>query len=160
MRKIKRLVATLAIMCVVLVSNKGIVALAAPENTNNVQEVELKINEANAAVARTSYHTFYQIPNGRYTGGLSLDFSIDKACRVKLMVASKYTDGSSGTLTYIVQNLYGIEYAEGTMPMDGSTHNVLLENKIWPAGTYNIIISANNPSKEFVVAGEVYTLEY
>lgn len=108
------------------------------------------------------YHTFYKFQAGTYTGGFGFDFSTDKSCVLRFMYVAGYTNGQSGSITYILQRKNGFPgvYIEGTSGVDGSGHIVILKDTKLPAGNYNLMIIPNDVSTSIIFNGEVYTLDY
>ncbi len=108
------------------------------------------------------YSTFKEFTSGVFTGTQGYSFSLERSCKLKMMWAGKYMDGSSGTMSF---TLFGPNtYQEHSMPMDGTARAIEFDGN-WltgtlPAGNYEIQLFPNDVTKEYGSAGSVYTLDY
>lgn len=153
-------------MCILVVLSSSVFVFAAEDHDTTVNAIE--VIDVDDALASGSYHTFYTISYGIHTGAYGITFTLDKACYLKFMQASTYTNGQSGTLHYVLagqSSSCSSVLVSGNTPMDGSGHAVTLNNNsFWtnkmPAGTYSLMFTPNNVTSQFSLTGEVYTLNY
>lgn len=153
-------------VCMLVVLSSSICVFAAEEYDMTVDTIE--VTDYADILASGSYHTFYTISYGTHTGAYGITFTLDKACYLKFMQSSTYTNGQTGTLHYVLSgqsSSCSSVLVSGNTPMDGSGHAVTLNNNsVWtnkmPAGTYSLMFTPNNVTSKFSLVGEVYTLSY
>lgn len=165
----KRFIATLVATCMLLMATSVSVFAAEPVSAGSPEEVTIVLNEdgsiaslLSSAEARSGYYTFKEFTSGRFTSAQGYSFNLGHACKLKMMWAGKYVDGSSGTMSF---TLYGpTAYQEYSMPMDGTARAMEFKGNWFtgtlPPGDYQIQLLPDNHTKEYASAGSVYSLDY
>ncbi len=144
------------ILCLITSISKYNIVLA------NSTEIQIDSKGNKDIVPYGGYHTFCKFEGGTYNGAYGVSFYVDKPCVLKFMQVSKYADGSTGTLSYVLEQKTGLGYINwsGTTAMTGTGQTVLPNNRVCNVGTYNLLLIPNDPAKSFIINGEVYTLDY
>lgn len=165
----------IALFVVILVSitllfKVGVSAYAAEPVPNTLnEEITISLDENGNVTdilssngAKSGYYTFKRFTAGKFTATQGYSFNLGHACKLKLMWAGRYVDGSSGTMSFTLTGPNA--YQEYSMPMDGTTRNIEFKGN-WPTGTlpagyYEILLFPDDVTKEYASAGSVYSLDY
>lgn len=81
----------------------------------------------------------------------SVPFTTNSTLSLKLMLAAKYTDGSTGNFDVYVDGIY-----KTTITMDGSARAVSLGSI--SSGSHSLTLWPNEYNKTYVIVGQVYYL--
>lgn len=167
--KRKRFIATLVAVCILIMAGNVSVYATEPIDVESPEELTIVLDESGSLIGLSSsaepksgYYTFKQFKSGKFTGTQAYYFNLGHACKLKMMWAGKYMDGSSGTMSF---TLHGpTAYQEYSMPMDGTARAIEFKGNLitgtLPAGDYQIQLFPNNVTKEYASTGSVYSLDY
>ncbi len=168
MKKTKRNKKIIAVLLTCLLCVTATIPICAKEtmpsgkNTHVVQDdeyMEVQISNENQ---KSGYYTFLRFTSGNFRGVQTYSFKTEHACKMKMMWAGKYMDGTTGTLSVTLEGPN--TWQEYSINMDGNAYSIQFKGDSYtqnlPAGNYQIMLWPNDVAKEYVSAGSVYSLDY